>query len=129
MKKLCIFLTFLLLFAVTSTVAHAKFELTFWTHEDPNRTEIENRYIKEFEKANPGVTVKRVTSPSKKMAEKILTAFAANRGPDMFNLEIEDEYAYIVNRRLAPIDFKAAGYSSRSHRFQGSRLFQCQGYL
>jgi multiple sugar transport system substrate-binding protein len=30
----------------------------------------------------------------------------------MFNLEIEDEYAYIVNRRLAPIDFKAAGYSS-----------------
>jgi multiple sugar transport system substrate-binding protein len=66
MKKLCIFLTFLLLFAVTSTVAHAKFELTFWTHEDPNRTEIENRYIKEFEKANPGVTVKRVTSPSKK---------------------------------------------------------------
>jgi multiple sugar transport system substrate-binding protein len=112
MKKLCIFLTFLLLFALTSTVAHAKVELTFWTHEDPNRTEIENRYIKEFEKANPGVTVKRVTSPSKKMAEKILTAFAANRGPDMFNLEIEDEYAYIVNRRLAPIDFKAAGYSS-----------------
>ncbi len=112
MKKLCIFLTFVLLFAVTGSVAQAEVELTFWTHEDPNRTEIENRYIKEFEKANPGVTVKRVTSPSKKMAEKILTAFAANRGPDMFNLEIEDEYAYIVNRRLAPIDFEAAGYSS-----------------
>ena len=54
----------------------------------------------------------RVTSPSGKMAEKVLTAFAANRGPDMFNLQIEDEYAYIVNRRLAPIDFKAVGYPS-----------------
>lgn len=112
MKKLCIFLIFVLFLALTVNAATAKVELTFWTHEDPNRTEIENRYIKEFEKANPGVTVKRVTSPSKKMAEKILTAFAANRGPDMFNLEIEDEYAYIVNRRLAPIDFKAAGYPS-----------------
>ena len=112
MKKLCIFLIFVLFLAVTVNAAIAKVELTFWTHEDPNRTEIENRYIKEFEKANPGVTVKRVTSPSRKMAEKILTAFAANRGPDMFNLEIEDEYAYIVNRRVAPIDFKAAGYPS-----------------
>jgi multiple sugar transport system substrate-binding protein len=30
----------------------------------------------------------------------------------MFNLQIEDEYAYIVNGRLAPIDYKAAGYPS-----------------
>jgi multiple sugar transport system substrate-binding protein len=30
----------------------------------------------------------------------------------MFNLQIEDEYAYIVNGRLAPIDFSAAGYSN-----------------
>jgi len=25
-------------------------------------------------------------------------------------MSIEDEYAYIVNERLAPVDFKAAGY-------------------
>ena len=46
------------------------------------------------------------------MAERILTAFAANQGPDVFNLQIEDEYAYIVNRRLAPVDPQAAGYPS-----------------
>jgi multiple sugar transport system substrate-binding protein len=46
------------------------------------------------------------------MAELILTAFAANQGPDIFNLQIEDEYAYIVNRRLAPVDYRAAGYDS-----------------
>lgn len=112
MKKLSVVLIFMLLIPVTVSVAHAKIEIIYWTHEDPNRTEIENRYIKEFEKANPGVSIKRVTNPSKKMAERVLTAFAANQGPDMFNLQIEDEYAYIVNNRLAPIDFKAAGYSS-----------------
>ena len=111
MKKLSIFLV-LSLSLVTVCMAQAKIEITYWTHEDPNRTEIENRYIESFEKANPGVVVKRVTNPSKKMAERILTAFAANQGPDMFNLQIEDEYAYIVNNRLAPIDFKAAGYPS-----------------
>ena len=112
MKKLSVVLIFMLLIPVTVSVAHSKIEIIYWTHEDPNRTEIENRYIKEFEKANPGVSIKRVTNPSKKMAERVLTAFAANQGPDMFNLQIEDEYAYIVNNRLAPIDFKAAGYSS-----------------
>jgi multiple sugar transport system substrate-binding protein len=112
MKKLFIFAILVLFFTVTVSAALAKVELTYWTHEDPNRTEIENKYIKEFEAANPGVTVSRVTSPSGKMAEKVLTAFAANRGPDMFNMEIEQEYAYIVNRRLAPVDFKAVGYTS-----------------
>ena len=111
MKKLSIFLVLSLSLAAVC-MAQAKMEITYWTHEDPNRTEIENRYIEAFEKANPGVVVKRVTNPSKKMAERILTAFAANQGPDMFNLQIEDEYAYIVNDRLAPIDFKAAGYPS-----------------
>ncbi len=111
MKKLSIFLV-LSISLVAICTAQADIEITYWTHEDPNRTEIENRYIESFEKANPGVVVKRVTNPSKKMAELILTAFAANQGPDMFNLQIEDEYAYIVNGRLAPIDFKAAGYPS-----------------
>ncbi len=112
MKRFCFFLACAFLLIVAANAAESKTEITYWTHEDPNRTEIENRYIKEFEKANPEVTIKRVTSPSKKMAERVLTAFAANQGPDMFNLQIEDEYAYIVNGRLAPIDFKAAGYPS-----------------
>jgi multiple sugar transport system substrate-binding protein len=90
----------------------AAMEITFWTHEDPNRTEIENRYIEEFEQANPGVTIKRVTNSSTKIQELVLTAFAANQGPDIFNMSIEDEYAYIVNERLAPVDFEAAGYPS-----------------
>lgn len=86
--------------------------LVFWTHEDPNRTEIENRYIAEFEAANPDITVQRVTYSSSKIIELTLTAFAANQGPDIFNLSIEDEYAYIANGRVASVDPKAVGYGS-----------------
>ncbi|WP_169746225.1 extracellular solute-binding protein [Kosmotoga pacifica] len=89
-----------------------KIELLFWTHEDPNRTEIENRYIEEFESMYPNVTIKRVTYPSRKIQETILTAFAVHKGPDIFNMEINDEYPYIVNQRVAPVDPKAAGYDS-----------------
>ena len=112
MEKRIIVLVIALLLPLSAISAQAAVELTYWTHEDPNRTNIENRYISEFEKANPGVVIKRVTNPSKKMAERILTAFAANQGPDIFNLQIEDEYAYIVNQRLAPVNYKAAGYDS-----------------
>ena len=79
MKKRILVLIVVLLLPL-STISAQAVELTYWTHEDPNRTEIEKRYISEFEKANPGVVIKRVTNPSKKMAEKILTAFAANQG-------------------------------------------------
>lgn len=89
-------------------------ELVFWTHEDPNRTEIENRYIQEFEEANPGITINRVTHSSTKIMELILTAFAANQGPDIFNMSIEDEYAYIANGRVAPVDAQAAGYADET---------------
>ncbi|MBA7477961.1 hypothetical protein ES707_13376 [subsurface metagenome] len=111
MKKLFTIFIFVLLLSMTINSATAM-EITFWTHEDPNRTEIEDRYIEEFEQANPGVTIKRVTSGSGQIQELLLTAFAANQGPDIFNMSIEDEYAYIVNERLAPVDFEAAGYPS-----------------
>ena len=111
MKKLFTLFLFVLFLIMTVNTVNA-LEITFWTHEDPNRTEIEDRYIVEFEKANPGVTIKRVTNSSTKIQELVLTAFAANQGPDIFNMSIEDEYAYIVNERLAPVDFEAAGYPS-----------------
>jgi len=111
MKKLFTIFLFVILLSVTVNAA-ANMEITFWTHEDPNRTEIEDRYIAEFEQANPGVTIKRVTSGSGQIQELVLTAFAANQGPDIFNMSIEDEYAYIANERLAPLDFQAAGYPS-----------------
>ncbi|MDR0311962.1 MAG: extracellular solute-binding protein, partial [Treponema sp.] len=88
--------------------------LTVWTHEDPNRTRIEEQFIREFEAANSNIKVERTTQSSSKLIELVQTAFAANQGPDIFNLSIEDEYSYIANGRVAPINYQAAGYKNRA---------------
>jgi multiple sugar transport system substrate-binding protein len=87
-------------------------ELMYWTHEDPNRTALEEKLIAEFQAQNPNVTVVRETSPSGPIIEKILTAFAAMKGPDIFNIGAEQEWQYIVGERVAPVDLEAVGYSS-----------------
>lgn len=100
------------LFAQGVKAEEGPITLQFWTHEDPNRTRIEERYIAEFEAANPNIKILRTTQASTKIIELVQTAFAANSGPDIFNLSIEDEYAYIANGRVAPVDPKVIGYAS-----------------
>jgi len=101
------------IFAQAPTVAALKgkkVELTIWTHEDPNRTALEKRLIDEFVKANPGVKVNYVTYPSGKIKDIVVAGFAANAGPDIFNLEIFDGYQFIANGRVAQVDYALAGY-------------------
>jgi multiple sugar transport system substrate-binding protein len=85
----------------------------YWTHEDPARTQLETELIAKFMADNPHITVVRSTQASVKQIELVQTAFAANQGPDMFNLPIENQYAYITNQRVAPVDYQAAGYASK----------------
>ena len=87
-------------------------EIVFWTHEDPNRTPLEERYIQEFQKMYPEVKITRVTYPSARIREVVLTAFSARKGPDIFNMEIQDAYPYIINQRVAPVDLKAINLSN-----------------
>ncbi len=60
----------------------------------------------------PEVKITRVTYPSSKIREVVLTAFSARKGPDIFNMEIQDAYPYVVNERVAPVDLKALGLKS-----------------
>ncbi|HOZ72037.1 MAG TPA: extracellular solute-binding protein [Spirochaetales bacterium] len=102
-------------FAQAPTVSALKgktVEVVVWTHEDSARTALEKRLIDEFTKANPGVTVKYVTYPSGKIKDIVVAGFAANAGPDIFNLEIFDQYQFIANGRVAPVDYKLAGFKS-----------------
>jgi multiple sugar transport system substrate-binding protein len=118
MKSLSFFLVFLLgggvlpLFATPQAEEIGPVHLIYWTDEDPNRTPLEEKLIAEFQQQNPNVSVVRETSPSSKMAEKLLTAFGAQKGPDMFNWSAEEEWQYIEAARVAPVDLKAIGYSS-----------------
>jgi multiple sugar transport system substrate-binding protein len=98
--------------ALAFTTALAQVEVVYWTHEDPNRTALEEELIERFQAENPGIAITRVTHPSNALAQLILTAFAANRGPDVFNMETFNEYPYIVNRRVTPVDPVAAGFGS-----------------
>lgn len=106
-RKLSLALLTLLL---VGGAALAQTEIVYWTHEDPNRTALEERLIAQFQVDHPDIKVTRVTNPSDQIAQLNLAAFAANRGPDVFNMEIFNEYPYIVNARVAPIDPAAAGY-------------------
>lgn len=107
-KKLLVVL--LVMLSVTSLMFAAKqIELVYWTHTDTARTELENRYIEEFEAMYPNVKIKRVYNEAKKMGDIVLTAFSGNNGPDLFNLQIEQEYAYMINGRVAPVNMKALG--------------------
>ena len=87
-------------------------KLVYWTHEDPNRTPVEEKLIAEFQSQNPNITVERETSPSGPIREKILTAFAVQKAPDIFNIGAEEEWQYIAGERVAPVDLEAIGYSS-----------------
>ncbi len=87
-------------------------KLVMWTHEDPNRSVLEKGYIEQFKAANPNMDVEYVTYPSGKIKDIVVAGFAANQGPDIFNLEINDAYPFISNGRVAPVDPKSAGYAS-----------------
>lgn len=100
----------LLSLMIAGGIALAQVEINYWTHEDPNRTALEEELIAQFEADYPNYRVNRVTNPSDQVAQLILTAFAANRGPDVFNMEIFNEYPYIINDRVAPVNPAAAGY-------------------
>ncbi|MDX9809998.1 MAG: extracellular solute-binding protein [Sphaerochaetaceae bacterium] len=107
------------LFAQGVKQAEEQITLQVWTHEDPNRTRIEEQYIKEFEAANPNIKIVRTTQASSKIIELIQTAFAANSGPDIFDLSIDNEYAYIVNGRVAPVNPQAAGFANQQELMAG----------
>jgi extracellular solute-binding protein family 1 len=117
-KLVCILSAGLMIAALMSCSQEKKEEgpitLHYWTHEDPARTELETKLIAQFEKDNPNIKVERTTQGAAKLIELVQTAFAANQGPDIFNLSIEDEYSYVANGRVAPVDPKAAGYADQA---------------
>lgn len=95
-----------------AALAQKTVTITFWTQEDVNRTALEEEYIRRFEALYPQVKIQRVTYPSAKIAEVVLTAFAAHQGPVIFNLEINDAYPYVELGRVAPLRPEWVGYDS-----------------
>ncbi len=111
MRRAAWILVVLLALGLAATAA-SPVKITFWTHEDPNRTPLEEEYIRRFQALYPHVTIERVTYPSARIPEVVLTAFAVGRGPDIFNLEITHAYPYLELGRVAPLKPEWVGYDS-----------------
>ena len=116
-KTLVILMAILMLVPMTVFAQGSKEEdqhvtIEFWTHEDPNRQKLEDRYIAEFTAAHPNVTINVTRQSAPKMIELVQTAFAAGEGPTVFNLSVNDEYPYIMAGRVAPMDYEAAGFKN-----------------
>ena len=114
MKKILLLSTFILILCGTVFAAgrsdqkaadlSAPANLVLWTHEDPNRSVLENRFIKEFNAANPNVTVDYQQYPSGRMRELLTVAFSANQGPDIFNQSQGVIRQFVVEGRTAALD-------------------------
>ena len=93
-----------------------------WMHEHPPRVPIDKAIIADFEKANPDIKVQYDVISAPEYSTKLLTAFAAGSGPDLFNNTSTLVTQYFAARVLAPIDYVATGYGDEAAllaKFQG----------
>ena len=82
-----------------------------WMHEHPPRVPIDKAIVADFEKANPDIKIQHDIIPVAEYATKLLTAFAAGSGPDIFNQNSMLVAQYYNARILAPIDYAAMGFA------------------
>ncbi len=85
-----------------------------WMHEHPPRIPIDKAIIAEFEKANPDVKVQYEVIAASEYPTKLITAFAAGSGPDLFNASSFLVAQYYNARILSPIDYAALGYADEA---------------
>ena len=88
--------------------------LRMWMHEHPPRIPIDKQIVAEFEKANPDIKVDHQIIPVAEYPTKLLTAFAAGSGPDIFNQSSMLVAQYFNARVLAPIDYAAMGLADEA---------------
>lgn len=76
-----------------SSLAFAE-TLVHWQHHSPARNEMVQRFAREFEAQNPGVTIEFESIPLADYYTKLLPALAAGSGPDVFQLRAGDVPRY-----------------------------------
>ncbi len=96
---------FVLLAGLLGTVAaHAGKLKLVEVITSPQRTQLLQAQLAEFQKANPGTTVELITIPWDSAFEKVLVMFKSGQVPDV--LEMPDRWTtlYVKGRQLEPLD-------------------------
>lgn len=88
--------------------------LKMWMHEHPPRIALDKVIIAEFEKAHPDIHIQYEVISVAEYPTKLLTAFAAGSGPDIFNQSSNLTAQYYNSRILSPIDYAATGYGDEA---------------
>ena len=91
--------------AALATSAQAQTTITVWSHEANSTTKVAWRELaaRNFEKKNPGVTVKITWFQKEGLSAALKTALRSGQGPDIFYLE-PDETEFIENNFVIPLN-------------------------
>ncbi|WP_295010567.1 ABC transporter substrate-binding protein [uncultured Microbacterium sp.] len=92
-----------------------KVQLTLWTHEfAPLQDAMTKKWIPEFEKANPGVTVKMTSVPlagAVSYDSKLLSSLSSGGGPDVWDMGSWNFPKFKESGFLDSVDPKTFGYA------------------
>ncbi len=80
--------------------AQAEIVLKYWRHHQESEYQGMKELIAQFEKKNPGVTIRLQTLPYKTFVNKLAATLATGTGPDMINIHNSWAYSYIKNNLL-----------------------------
>lgn len=99
----------------SSSAPATKITLTYLSHwNTAPGTTIDNSVIKQFEKAHPGVTVKQIEVQSGTTYAKFETMAASGEYPSVYDMGNTYAGSLIPTGVVSQVDYKAAGYSSKS---------------
>ena len=100
--------------SLTSSSDSDTTELTLWTHEfEPLQNAMQDKWIAEFENANPDIKIKMTTIPlagAVSYDSKLLSTLSSGAGPDVWDMGSWNFPSFQEQGFLAPIDASAFGY-------------------
>ena len=78
-------------------------EIEYWQYELETKTDLVGELIKEFQAANPNITVKQVNFPYDDFRQQVAAAVQAGEGPDVLNVFYGWIPAYVQQQFLVPL--------------------------
>jgi len=87
----------------TQPASSEKVTIEYWQYDYKSKTELVNQLIKEFQTANPNITINHVVFPYEQYNEKVAAAVSAGKGPDVINLYYGWLPKYVDSGYLQPL--------------------------
>lgn len=84
--------------------AAAAVEIEYWQYVFDTRVKAMDRLIENFQKENPGITVKQVTFPYADYQTRVVAATMAKKGPDVLQLFYGWTDQFVKGNVLQPLD-------------------------